>query len=274
MTAIPPDLPRHPRASTVRVTGPSGQLPLTVMEYDGTRPFVLLHGGGGPATMAGFAALLADRAHARVLLPTHPGFMGTPRPETLASTRDLARCYVGLFDELDLTDVIVVGNSFGGWLAAEIALLGSPRVGEVVVVDGVGIQVNGHPVTNVRGLAPQELQKLSFHDPSRAPRPPGGAGNGPSPDLAALLAYTGPDMADPTLAGRLGTLAVRAHVIWGESDGIVDTTFGKAFADAMPNASFTVLPGTGHLPQVETPEDLLAALLDLVGVSPRARLAG
>jgi pimeloyl-ACP methyl ester carboxylesterase len=224
--------------------------------------------------MAGFAALLAGRTHSRVLLPTHPGFMGTPRPDALMSTRDLARCYVGLFDALELTDVILIGNSFGGWLAAEIALLGSSRVSEAVIVDGVGIQVDGHPVTSVRGLAPQELQKLSFHDPSRAPRPPVGGGSGPGPDLAALLAYTGPDMADPTLAARLGALDMGVHVIWGESDGIVDTAFGKAFADAMPRATFTVLAGTGHLPQVETPENLLAALLDLIGWTDGARSAG
>jgi pimeloyl-ACP methyl ester carboxylesterase len=214
--------------------------------------------------MAGFAALLAGRTRSRVLLPTHPGFMGTPRPDALTSTRELARCYVGLFDALDLTDVVLIGNSFGGWLAAEVALLGSPRVTEAVIVDGVGIEVDGHPVTNVRGLAPRELQKLSFHDPSRAPRPAEGADSGSGPDLAALLAYTGPDMADPTLAARLGALDMAVHVIWGESDGIVDTAFGKAFAAAMPRSTFTVLAGTGHLPQVETPEALLAALLELI----------
>ncbi|HEY3410171.1 MAG TPA: alpha/beta hydrolase, partial [Propionicimonas sp.] len=195
-------------------------------------------------------------------------------PESLASTRDLARCYVGLFAALELTDVVLIGNSFGGWLAAEIALLGSPRVSEVVIVDGVGIQVDGHPVTKVQGLPPQDLQKLSFHDPSRVPRPPEGAGSAPGPDLAALLAYTGPDMADPTLAARLGALELGVHVIWGGSDGIVDTAFGKAFADAMPRATFTVLAGTGHLPQVETPEDLLAATLDLIGWTAGARPAG
>src|SRR5689334_2651754 len=125
--------------------------PFTVEDRDRTRPFLLLHGGGGPATMSGFAALLAERSHSRVLLPTHPGFAGTPRPERLTSTRDLAAAYVALLDELDLSGVTLIGNSFGGWLAAEIALLGSPRVSGAVIVDAVGLQVDGHAVTDVRG---------------------------------------------------------------------------------------------------------------------------
>ena len=67
----------------------------------------------------------------------------------------------------------------------------------------------------------------------------------------------------PALAGRLGSLDIPVHVLWGESDGIVDPGYGKAYAGAIPLSAFTLLPRTGHLPQVETPEELLGALLDL-----------
>jgi pimeloyl-ACP methyl ester carboxylesterase len=212
--------------------------------------------------MAGFADLLAERTHSRVLLPTHPGFGGTPKDDSLTGVTELAQAYVALLDELDLTDVTVIGNSFGGWLAAEIALQKSPRVSGAVIIDGVGIEVDGHPLTDVSGLSPAELRAHSFHDPSKAPVPPGG-GTGPSPDVRALIGYTGPAMADPTLAGRLGAIDIPVHVLWGESDGIVDPGYGKAYAAAIPLATFTVLPRAGHLPQVETPEELLGALLDL-----------
>lgn len=58
-------------------------------------------------------------------------------------------------------------------------------------------------------------------------------------------------------------LAIPVHVLWGESDRIVDPEYGRAYAAAIPGSTFTLLPRTGHLPQVETPEELLAALLDL-----------
>lgn len=212
--------------------------------------YLLLHGGGGQRTVAGFAALLASRTGAQVLAPTHPGFGGTAGLGTIA---DLARFYV---DGLETDDVTVVGNSFGGWVAAEIGLLGSPRIREVVLVDAVGIEVPGHPVANVGAMTPAELAAHAWHDPSKAPAP-----GGPSPDIQALIAYTGPAMADPTLLDRLRGLDVPAHVIWGASDRVVDVAHAEAFAAAIPKSRLTVLPASGHLPQLETPEALLAALL-------------
>src|SRR5690349_20275390 len=119
--------PTRTETHTLHV-GSVGLVEVTVADRDRTRPFLLLHGGGGVMTMAGFADLLAERAHSRVLLPTHPGFGGTPKPGGLTSVIRLAQAYVIMLEQLDLTDVTVIGNSFGGWLAAEIALQDSPRV--------------------------------------------------------------------------------------------------------------------------------------------------
>jgi pimeloyl-ACP methyl ester carboxylesterase len=222
--------------------------------------YLVLHGGGGPGTVQGFADLLAERTHRRVLVPTHPGFGSTTRPAELDSTQALAAAYLGLLDELDLTDVTVIGNSFGGWVAAEMAAASSSRLTGAVIVDGVGIVVDGHPMTDVSTLTPQELARHSFHDPARAPRPPAGA-TGPSPKVAALIAYTGPTMSDPTLVDRLATITVPVQVIWGESDGIVDPDYGRAFAAAIPTSIFTVIPKAGHLPQLEQPDALLRAVV-------------
>lgn len=230
---------------------------LTVGERDRTRPFLLLHGGAGPASVAGFADLLAARWNARVLVPTHPGFDGTPRADGLDSVPALAGLYADLLESENLWDVTVIGNSIGGWIAAELALRSSPRVSGIVLVNAVGIDVPGHPVTDVSGLTPDELRKLSFHDPERFPPDPR---RRPGPDLAALAAYTKMRMADPGLRDRLGRLDLPVRVVWGESDGIAVPAYGRALAEAIPGARFTLIPGAGHLPQIETPEELLAAI--------------
>lgn len=172
--------------------------------------------------------------------------------------RDLAAAYVAMLEELDLADVTVVGNSFGGWLAAEIALQQSPRVSAAVIVDGIGIEVAEHSLTDVSGMSVTELQKFSWHDPSKAPAP--ASGPGPSPDVQALIAYTGPTMSDPTLLERLGAIDIPVHVVWGESDRIAVPEYGRAYAAAIPQSTYTLLPRTGHLPQLETPEALLEVL--------------
>jgi pimeloyl-ACP methyl ester carboxylesterase len=231
--------------------------PVTVEERDRTQPFLLLHGGAGPASVAGFADLLAARWNTRVIVPTHPGFAGTPRPDALDSVKALAVLYADLLDREDVWDVTVIGNSIGGWIASELGLLNSPRVSGLALVNAVGIDVPEHPVTDVSTVTPDQLRRLSFHDPDRFPPDPARA---PGPDLAALGAYTGMRMTDPTLRERLGDLDLPVQVVWGESDGIAVPAYGRAFAEAIPGARFTVVPGAGHLPQLEAPEELLAAI--------------
>jgi pimeloyl-ACP methyl ester carboxylesterase len=249
---------------TVAGVGPVG---LTIEEGGDGHAFLVLHGGAGPQSVAAFARLLAEKDDNRVLTPTHPGFGGTPRPEGLNTVAKVAALYRGLIDDLGLEDVTIIGNSVGGWIAAEMALLGSPRISGAVLLDAVGIEVEGHPVADVSGLSVPEIQALSFHDPTPFRVDPATipdaqkaimAANG-----AALAVYAGsPEMADPTLLSRLRGIAIPTLLLWGESDQIVEPAYGQAYAAAIDGARFEVLPATGHLPQMETPDLVLQALED------------
>jgi pimeloyl-ACP methyl ester carboxylesterase len=241
-----------------------GPVDLTVDEQGEGRPFLLLHGGGGPGTVAGFGALLAGSRPARAISPTHPGFGGTPRPEALHTVAGLAGLYVALLDQLGLDDVTVVGNSIGGWIAAEMALLASPRVSGIILVNGVGIQVPDHPIADFFSLTMDQVTQLSYHDPDRfridpATLPPA-AQAGMAGNRATLAVYAGTAMSDPTLAGRLSVVETPTWVLWGDSDQIVDPDYGRAFAAAIPSARFQLLTDTGHMPQLETPDQLLQAI--------------
>ena len=95
---------------SINVTG-IGPVELTVEERGDGKAFLVLHGGAGPQSVAGFAQSLAGKGHNRVLTPTHPGFGGTPRPDRLNSVAGLATLYGGLLDDLGFEDVTVIGNS-------------------------------------------------------------------------------------------------------------------------------------------------------------------
>ncbi|MET7279148.1 alpha/beta hydrolase [Kribbella sp. NPDC005582] len=236
---------------------------MNLEEYGAGRPILLLHGGGGPQTVAPFGAQLADELGVRVVVPTHPGFGGTTRPDDLTTIAGLARRYVDLLDELDLTDVTVIGNSIGGWIAAELALLQSPRVSRLVVVDGVGIEVPGHPVADFFSLTFPEVAQLSYHDPERFRIDPTALPPEAQAVLAgnrAALAVYAEKMVDPSLRERLGDIAVPTLVVWGDADRIADPDYGRAYAAAVPGARFELLPQTGHLPQLESPELLIDAV--------------
>ncbi|MFJ1610684.1 alpha/beta fold hydrolase [Streptomyces sp. NPDC088253] len=254
--------------STHTLTLDQGTLDVTVDLFGQEgRPFLLLHGGGGPQTVTPFAGLLAEQRPARVFTPVHPGFDGTARPEWLTDVTTLAQVYAHLLDALDLRDVAVVGNSIGGWIAAELAALGSPRISSVTLVNAVGIAVPGHPIADTFSLTPVELSRLSFHDPSKFRFDPSALTEAQRAVMAAnratLQVYSGPHaMADSTLPDRLAKVTHPTLVAWGASDQVVDADYGRAYARAIPDAEFRLLEGTGHMPQTETPERFLPVLWD------------
>ncbi len=235
---------------------------IRVSDRDRSQPFLLLHGGPGPNSVADFGDLLAARTRSRVIVPTHPGFDGTDRPEHLDSVAALARTYAELLERLDVWDVTVIGNSIGGWIATELALLDSARVSGLVLIDSVGFTVPDHAITDVSDLTPTDLVDLSYFEPDRFRISNATA---PTPDTIeanarALAAYAGATMSDPTLLDRTRELQLPVHVIWGVADGVVDADYGRAVAAAIPHSHFTLLETSGHLPQVESPEQLLAAI--------------
>jgi pimeloyl-ACP methyl ester carboxylesterase len=248
--------------------GAATPVELTIDESGSGRPVLLLHGGAGPFSVLPFVAHLRAQHSARVLVPTHPGFNATPRPDDVASVRALAAVYVALLDSLDLNDVIVVGNSIGGWIAAEIAALGSPRVSNVVIVNGVGIDVPGHPVADFFSLSFDELTERSYYEPDRFRLDPAVLDERQKAVMGgnrqAIAVYGGQGMTDPTLAGRLAHVSVPTVVLWGQSDRIADAFYGRAFAAAIPGARYEPLEQSGHLPQIETPERTAAAIWDFV----------
>ncbi|WP_261554731.1 alpha/beta fold hydrolase [Frankia tisae] len=254
----------HTSTTVHQVPTSFGAVPVTVTERGEGRPVLLLHGGAGPDSVKGFAELLAARGPARVLTPLHPGFGGTPRPAGIDSVRRLAEVYRGLLDLLGLTDVTVIGNSIGGWIAAELALAASGRAGRLVLLNAIGPTSAEHPVTDFFSLTLDEVVNLSYADPDRFrinlsaltdAQKSIAAGN-----RMALQAYGGPSMADPSLAGRLGGLVVPTLVVWGEADRMAVPAYGRQYAAAIPGAAFHLLPGAGHLPHLEAPEAVLTLL--------------
>jgi pimeloyl-ACP methyl ester carboxylesterase len=254
MSTLPPSPPRTRRESF------ADGLTVRIDEQGSGRPILVLHGGGGPQTVSGLAAALSRRAH--VLVPTNPGFAGEPRPEWFDSIDDLAFAYLDVLERLDLSDVIVIGSSMGGWVASAMALRDTTRLGGLVLVDAGGIRVEGHPIANVSSLTPDELAALSFHNPAAFRVDPATVtpeqAQARAANFRALYVYDqGLGMGDPKLRRRLGRVRIPVLVVWGESDRVIDPEYGRAYAQAFPDARFALIPEAGHLPQLEQPQRLL-----------------
>jgi surfactin synthase thioesterase subunit len=92
--------------------GPGRSAEVTLAESGTGRTALVLHGGGGPATVQGIASRLSGAMQA--LTPVHPGWDGTARPPWLSSIGDLAAAYLRQLRGEDRQDVLVVGSSIGG----------------------------------------------------------------------------------------------------------------------------------------------------------------
>lgn len=262
------DFPASTRTESV-----ADGIAVTITEQGSGRPVLILHGGGGPESVAGFATALSRAA--RVLTPAHPGFGGTVRPGAVRTIEDLADLYDALLHRLGLADVLVAGFSMGGWIAAELALrdAGRGRIRGLVLADAVGIEVPGETITDVFPLTPAELSALSYHDPARfAPDPAtmtGARRAQVAANFAALGVYGGGrGMREPALRARLARVSIPVLVVWGDSDGIVSPAYGRAFAGAFPAGRFELIADCGHMPQIEQPDRLLTLVRDafLAGV--------
>ena len=241
----------------------AGTTPLfTEIQGDG-RTFLLLHSGAGPASIAPLASALAERS--RVIVPTMPGFDDQPRPQWVKTIGDVATAYLALLEQIDASQVVVVGNSVGGWIAAEMGLRGSPRLSAIVLMDSVGLDPSpdGGAVVDPLALG-DAVGAYAFHDPARFAAPPSDAAAARiKRNQAVLQSYAAePYMNDPSLRGRLPEMPVRSLVLWGESDRIVTPAYGRQFAALMPGAAFVPIANAGHFPQIEATAAVVEAIED------------
>jgi len=249
-------------------------LPILTAGDPHARPALVLHGGGGPKTVAPIVEHLAASMHASA--PTHPGWEGTARPDSVGSVADLAAGYLAGLLEHGERDVVLIGSSIGGWIALEMAVQASGDdrydglLGAVVVIDGVGVVIEGEPIADFFSLDARGIAEIAWHDPERGYVDPAGLSDqqrAMQQANGATMAAIAGGMSDPTLLGRLAWVDVPTLVVWGESDRIVTPAYGRALSRAIPGARFAEIPEAGHLPQLEAPDSTWAAIDGFLALS-------
>lgn len=238
-------------------------LAVTLTEAGTGRTALILHGGGGPATVQPIAVHLSGTMH--VVMPTHPGWDGTSRPGWLTSIGDIAQAYLQLLRAEGHRDVLIIGSSLGGWIGGEMALRDDgDLVRGLVLIDAVGVHVEGHPIRDFYSLDARGVAEYSYHDPGRfyvdPATVPAEQAAQRAANMATMRVFAGDLMYDPGLLGRLAQVKAPALVLWGDSDRIVTPGYGQALAAAFPDAQFKVIAEAGHLPQLEQPAATFAAL--------------
>jgi pimeloyl-ACP methyl ester carboxylesterase len=150
--------------SVTEVQVPGRRSPTQVFRGGEGRPLVYLHGGTAVTATDPFALALARRHE--VVAPVHPGFRDLEEIDDLRDVHDLALYHDDLLRALGLGPVAVVGHSFGGMVAAELAAHVPDRVARLVLAAPFGLWRDEEPVADLFAAFPADVAPLLWADPS------------------------------------------------------------------------------------------------------------
>ena len=233
---------------------------LELLRRGAGRQILLLHGFQTVDPAARFLELLGR--HGEIIAPAGPGFGSSPRPKDFDTVYDLVHLYLEILEALPGERTTLVGFSFGGWLAAEVAVKCSHRLDKLVLVDPVGIKISDRETPDILDIfnrSPEEVRQKSWHDPDRF-----------APDFnemseEALVIYARnrealcryawhPYMYNPQLPRWLRRINVPTLLLWGMSDQVVTPDYGRAYSRLIPGARLELIEAAGHHPEIEQPE--------------------
>jgi len=218
---------------------------------------LFLHAAGGAGRWLPFHEQLARRF--TLLFPSHPGHGGSAAADWIDHISDLAFHYLDLLDELRLERVHLVGASFGGWIAAEIAVMASHRLKSLVLIDPVGIKVDGWIYPFLFAMELPQLVATVFHDPMNAlALAPADLGVDTLVELSrerAALARVAwnPYLYNPLLKRRLCRITAPTLLCWGEHDRVAPLQCARAWTAEIAGARLEAFAGSGHVPHIEEP---------------------
>jgi pimeloyl-ACP methyl ester carboxylesterase len=235
-------------------------------------PLLVLHGAGGNRGFTRWLRQVAERYTVRA--PTHPGFGASGDAEWMEGVDDLARFYLWFIDAVGLRRPHVLGQSLGGWTAAEIAATSPGSVGALILAAAAGLKPEKGEILDVFFHTPQQLRELNVYDPATIPEWDELFGRAPTPpeleiaernrEMTARLTWK-PYMHNPRLERFLPRVTNRALVAWGREDRIVPVECGEQYRRLLPNATLHVFEKCGHLIPIEQPDAFARLVIDFLG---------
>jgi len=232
-------------------------------------PLVYLHGGYGPIE----TELLEELGKSfTVYAPEHPGITSGDEDayKALDDIWDLVLYYYDLFDKLGLKSPAVVGHSFGGMIAGEVAATDPTRVSKLVLISPLGLWRDDSPIRNYIVTPQTELPALLFkdqHHPSLKRitlKPEDQQG---FIRITWALGCTGKFMwpiPDKGLRKRLHRIAAPTLVVWGKDDKLLPAVYADEFKKGIPNAKVDLVAGGAHMMPLEEPAKLAATVAKFV----------
>jgi pimeloyl-ACP methyl ester carboxylesterase len=231
------------------------------------RPILVLHHDTGSLDRLPFYDALAEKFD--VVVPHHPGYGRSTRPNWMRHVRDIAAIYQWMLADLGIERAALVGLGFGGWIAAEMAALAPRDFDRLVLVGAMGMKPPTGEIFDQALVSYIDYAMAGFHDPAAFARVYGEVSTDQLVqwDLCREMSFRiawKPYMYSQTLPHLLGGVRAPALVVWGAEDRIVPKSAGEAYAEALPHARLEIVPHCGHCVDMEKPEALARLVTDFL----------
>jgi pimeloyl-ACP methyl ester carboxylesterase len=243
---------------------------IDVWEGGGGPPLLFLHGAGGFRPGPIYLDLLGR--HRRVIAPSHPGFGLSGLGDWMDRPDDIAHLYLELLDRLNIGEFDIMGTSFGGWIAAELATMQPTRLRRMVLVAPVGVKTGSRDELDIPDIFAQPadaVQRMLYVEPDKFRADPAAMTDEElrimlrNRESLALFAWE-PYFHNPKLRHRLHRVTCPTLFLRGAHDGLISAEYTARYAALLPNARIVTLPGAAHVPQMEQPEAFAAATLSFL----------
>ena len=234
-------------------------LRVDMIERGSGSPLLFLHAENGIEPALAAIDELAKSAH--VIAPTHPGFGRSELAPGMRTVDDLSYFYLDLLDQLDLSDLTVVGVGLGAWIAAEVAVKSTARMARLVMANAVGIKVGDREtrdIADIFAITDQEYLEIAYCDPNAGRRDFKALPDAEvqaaarAREATARFAWS-PYFHNPRLKSRLHRIQIPTLFLWGTHDRMLSEAYGRAFCAMIPGARFQPIERAGHFPDQEQP---------------------
>lgn len=224
---------------------------------------VLLHGMlGNLDNWSDTIGALSNEGY-RVMVPLLPVY-DLPMKQT--HVPGLVEYVHGFIDELELDNIVLIGNSLGGHIALLYALEQPTRVVAMILSGSSGIYEVEMGSTVLRRRDPEFIREraaLTFYDPDHV-----------TDELveemrlivndrmrALKLIRMARSAQSETVTDQLDEIDIPTLLIWGSNDNITPPDVAEKFRSRLPQATLHFIDQCGHAPMIEHPEDFNALTL-------------
>jgi pimeloyl-ACP methyl ester carboxylesterase len=248
-----------------------GGVEIEILRRGSGKPVLLLPGEDMLEADSVFVASLAKSFE--VIIASPPGFGRSARPEWMTQPADQAYVLLSLLKKRGLSRVPVIGCSFGGWIAAEMAVMDDDCFSKMALIGPYGVKLGGpteSDFADIYQIGPVKSAALKFLEPDKMKRDFSKLNDEQLGRIARdLESFTRfgwePYLHNPKLKHLLYRVAVPTLILCGEKDGIASVDYARGLAKLINGARVATIADAAHYPHIEQPDAVLRQIGEFLG---------